>query len=121
MFPIPHLITSPFDELEGKDAINVHTCISVFDKVSPATVTEKSQKDPIVSLVYKYVAIGAKPKPTAIANIASKSVRRYLLRFDHLTFKSGVLHWLYTTKNALYHQLVLPQIYLPHCSPSKVP
>ena len=38
----------------------------------------------------------------------SKAVKKYLLQFDRLTLKKGVLHQLYINSNIEYHQLILP-------------
>ena len=38
----------------------------------------------------------------------SKAVRKYLLQFEWLTLKKGVLHRLYINNDAEYHQLILP-------------
>ena len=69
---------------------------------------EEQQKDPILRLVYKHVTAGEKPKTSAIAKIKSKAVRKYLLQFDQLTLRKGVLHWLYINIDVEYQQLILP-------------
>ena len=51
------------------------------------------------------------PKTLATAKIKSKAVRKYLLQFDRLTMKKGVLHLLYINNNVEYHQMVLPLKY----------
>ena len=56
----------------------------------------------------KLVTAGEKPKTSAIAKIKSKAVRKYLLQFDRLTLKKGVLHRLYIHNNVEFHQMVLP-------------
>ena len=55
-------------------------------------MAEEQQKDPTLKLVYQLVTTGEKPKASAIAKIKSKAVRKYLLQFDKLTMKKGVLH-----------------------------
>ena len=55
-------------------------------------MAEEQQKDPTLELVYQLVTAGEKPKTSAIAKIKSKAVRKYLLQFDRLTLKKGVLH-----------------------------
>ena len=82
--------------------------VSVFGKVSPKEMKEEQQKDPILKLVYKQVTAGEKPKTSAITKIKSKAVRKYLLQFNQLTLRKGVLHWLYINNNVEYHQLILP-------------
>ena len=49
--------------------------------VPPITMAEEQQKNPVLGMVYQYVAKGIKPKPSAIAKILSKAVRKYLLHF----------------------------------------
>ena len=81
--------------------------VSIFGKVSPEEMKEEQQKDPILELVYKQVTVGKKPKTFAIAKIKSKALRKYLLQFDWLTLRKGVLHWLYINNDVEYHQLIL--------------
>ena len=71
-------------------------------------MAEEQQKDPTLKLVYQLVTAGEKPKTLAIAKIKSKAVRKYLLQFNRLTLKKGVLHWLYIHNNVEFHQMVLP-------------
>ena len=66
--------------------------VSIFGKVSPKEMKEEQQKDPILKLVYKQVTTGKKPKTSAITKIKSKAVRKYLLQFNQLTLRKGVLH-----------------------------
>ena len=66
--------------------------VSVFGKVSPEEMKEEQQKDPILELIYEQVTVGEKPKTSAIAKMKSKAVRKYLLQFNRLTLKKGVLH-----------------------------
>ena len=77
------LISSVLEEHQEESPIDVCTHeTSVFDMVPPATMAEEQNKYPILGVVYQYVAKGIKPKPSAIAEIPSKSVRKYLLQFD---------------------------------------
>ena len=69
---------------------------------------QKSSKNPTLELVYQLVTAGEKPKTLAIAKIKSKAVRKYLLQFDRLTLKKGVLHRLYIHNDVEFHQMVLP-------------
>ena len=69
---------------------------------------EEQQKDPILKLIYKQVPAGGRPKTSAITKVKSKAVRKYLLQFDQLTLKKGVLHWFYINNDVEYHQLILP-------------
>ena len=41
----------------------------------------------------------------------SKAVRKYLLQFDRLTFKQGVVHQLYINSDVEYLQMTLPLKY----------
>ena len=72
---------------------------------------EEQQRDLILKLVYKQVTDGEKLKTSAIAKVKSKAVRKYLLQFNWLTLKKGVLHHLYINNDAKYHQLILPVKY----------
>ena len=88
-------VSSALEEHQEESPIAVCTHeISVFDMVPPATMAEEQKKDPILGVVYQYVAKGIKPKPSAIAKIPSKPVRKYLLQFDGLTLKKDLLHHL---------------------------
>ena len=68
---------------------------------------EEQQKDPIFELVYKQVTAGKKLKTSTIAKVKSKAVRKYVLQFDQLTLKKGVLHHLYINNDVQYHQMIL--------------
>ena len=82
--------------------------VSTFKHVTPKQMAEEQQKDPTLGLVYQLVTAGEKPKTLAIAKIKSKAVRKYLLQFDRLTLKKGVLHRLYIHNDVKFHQMVLP-------------
>ena len=96
------------NEEELKEIVSKVNAVSIFGKVSPEEMKEEQQKDPILGLVYKYVTAGKKPKTSAIAKMKSKAVRKYLLQFEWLTLKKGVLHRLYINNDVKYHQLILP-------------
>ena len=96
------------NEEELKEIVSKVNAVSVFGKVSPEEMKEEQQKDLILGLVYKYVTAGEKPKTSAIAKMKSKAVRKYLLQFERLTLKKGVLHQLYINNDVEYHQLILP-------------
>ena len=68
--------------------------VSVLNQVTPEDMAEAQKKDPILGSVCPYVSAGEKLKLLAIARIKSKTVWKYLLQFDRLTFKQGVLHCL---------------------------
>ena len=96
---------------ELKEVVSKINAVSIFGNISPEDMKEEQQKDPILGLVYKYVTAGKKPKTSAIAKIKSKAVRKYLLQFERLTVKKGVLHRLYINNDVEYHQMVLPLKY----------
>ena len=79
-------------EEELKETVSKVNAVSIFGKVSPQEMKEEQQKDPILRLVYKQVTAGEKPKTSAITKMKSKAVRKYLLQFEWLTLKKGVLH-----------------------------
>ena len=95
-------------EEELKEIVSKVNAVSVFWKVSLEEMKEEQQKDPILRLVYKKVTASEKPKTSAITKIKSKAVRKYLLQFEQLTLKKGVLHHLYINNDVEYHQLILP-------------
>ena len=82
--------------------------VSTFEHVTPKQMSEEQQKDPTLKLVYQLVTAGEKPKTSAIAKIKSKAVQKYLLQFDRLTLKKGVLHRLYIHNDVEFHQMALP-------------
>ena len=94
-------------EEELKEIVSKVNAVSIFGKVSPDEMKEEQQKDPILRLVYKQVTAGEKLKTSTIAKIKSKAVRKYLLQFEQLTLKKGVLHHLYINNDVEYHQLIL--------------
>ena len=93
---------------EMDEIVSEVDALSVFGKVTPEEMKEEQQKDLILELVYKQVTAGEKPKTSAIAKVKSKAVRKYLLQFNQLILKKGVLHQLYINNNVEYHQLILP-------------
>ena len=95
-------------EEELKEICSEVNAVSIFGKVSPDEMKEEQQKDLILGLVYKYVTACEKPKTLAITKINSKAVRKYLLQFEQLTLKRGVLHHLYINNDVEYHHMVLP-------------
>ena len=82
--------------------------VSTFEHITPKQMAEEQQKDPTLELVYQLVTAGEKPKTSAIAKIKSKAVQKYLLQFNRLTLKKGVLHRLYIHNDVEFHQMVLP-------------
>ena len=66
--------------------------VSTFKHITPKQMAEEKQKDPTLELVFQLVTAGEKPKTLAIAKIKSKVVSKYLLQFDRLIMKKGVLH-----------------------------
>ena len=84
--------------VEEEDKSEIHKivsevdAVSVFGKVTPEEMKEEQQKDLILKLIYKQVTLGKNLKTSAITKMKSKAVRKYLLQFDQLTLKKGVLH-----------------------------
>ena len=66
--------------------------VSVFNQVPLATMAEAQLKDSVLGLVIPFIHKGVKPKVLAIAKIRCKAARKYLLQFDRLVLKKGVLH-----------------------------
>ena len=95
------------DENENKIVSSLNA-VSTFEHITQEQMAKEQQKDPTLELVYQLVTAGEKPKTSAIAKIKSKALRKYLLQFDRLTMKEGVLHQLYISNNVEYHQMVLP-------------
>ena len=82
--------------------------VSVLNQVTLEGIAEEQKKDPILRLVSPYIKAGEKLKSLAIDKIRSNTVQKYLLQFDRLTFKQGVLHCLYINNDVEYHQMILP-------------
>ena len=85
--------------------------VSVLNQVTPQDMAEEQKRESILGLVCQYVTAREKLKTSAIAKIKSKAVWKYLLQFDRLTFKQGVLHHLYISNDVEYHQMILPLTY----------
>ena len=96
------------DAEEMKEMLN---SVSVLNQVTPEDMAEEQKKDPILSIVCQYDTAGEKLKTSAISKIKSKAVRKYLLQFDRLAFKQGVLHQTYINNYVEYHQIILPITY----------
>ena len=71
---------------------NQTSAVSVLDQVPPATMAEAQTKDSVLGLVTPFVCKGVKPKVLVTAKIRCKAARKYLLQFDRLILKQGVLH-----------------------------
>ena len=87
------------------------SAVSVFDQVPPVTMAKAQSKDYVLALVIPFVHKGVKPKGLVIAKIRCKAVQKYLLQYDHLVLKHGVLHEIYIINDAETHQLVFPLKY----------
>ena len=68
------------------------SAVSVFDQVPLATMTKAQCKDSVLGLVIPFLHKGIKPKGSVIAKIRCKAAQKYLLQFDRLVLKQGVLH-----------------------------
>ena len=99
------------DKQEIVNIVSIVDVVSIFGKVLPEGMKEEPQKYLILKLVYKQVTAGEKPKTSAITKVKPKAVRKYLLQFDQLTLKKGVLHCFYINNDVEYHQLILPVKY----------
>ena len=87
------------------------SAVSVFNQVPPATMVKAQLKDSVLGLVIPYIHKGVKPMGSVIAKIRCKAARKYLLQFDRLVLKQGVLHHIYIFNDVETHQLVLPLEY----------
>ena len=85
--------------------------VSVFDQVPLATMAKAQLTDSVLGLVIPFIRKGVKPKVSVIAKIRCKAARKYLLQFDRLVMKKGVLHHIYFSNDVETHQLVLPLKY----------
>ena len=74
-------------------------------------MAEAQLKDSVLGLVIPFMHKGVKPKVSVIAKIRCKAARKYLLQFDRLILKQGVLHHIYISNDVETHQLVLPLEY----------
>ena len=87
------------------------SAVSVFDQVPTATMAEAQLKDSVLGLVVPFIHKGVKSKVSVIAKIRCKAAGKYLLQFDRLVLKKGVLHCIYISNDVETHQLVLPLEY----------
>ena len=87
------------------------SAVSVFDQVPPATMAKAQLKDSVLGLVIPFIHKGVKPKVSVTAKIRCKAAQKYLLQFDRLVLKQGVLHHIYISNDVETHQLVLPLEY----------
>ena len=87
------------------------SAVSVFDQVPPTTMAKAQHKDSVLGLVIPFIWKGVKPKGLVTAKIRCKAAWKYLLRFDRLVLKQGVLHRIYISNDVESHQLVLPLEY----------
>ena len=99
------------EEGDIDEIVSTWNTVSLFEQATPEKMAEEQQKDPTFKLAYQWVTAGEKSKTLAIAKIRSKAVRKYLLQFNRLTMKKGVLHWLFINNDVEYHQMVLPLKY----------
>ena len=80
------------EEEDAEEIKGMLNSVSVLNQVTPEDMAEEQEKDPILSLVCQYVTAREKLKTLALSKIKSKAVRKYLLQFDRLIFKQGVLY-----------------------------
>ena len=97
--------------IEEEDAEYIEgmlNAVSVFNYITPEDMAKEQKKDSILRLVCLYVTAREKLKSLAITKIKSKAVWKYLLQFNRLIFKQGVLHHLYINNDVEYHPMILP-------------
>ena len=87
------------------------SAVSVFDQVPLATMAKAQLKDSVLGLVIPFIRKGVRPKVSVIAKIRCKAAWKYLLQFDRLVLKQGLLHCIYILNDVETHQLVLPLEY----------
>ena len=87
------------------------SAVSVFNQVFLATMAKAQAKDSVLALVIQYVHKGENLRAQPFQKIRCKAVQKYLLQFNQLVMKQGVLHWIYITNDVESHQLVLPREY----------
>ena len=91
------------EEEDAEEIKGMLNSVSAFNQVTPEDMVEEQKKDPILELVCPCITAWEKLKSLAITKIKSKAVWKYLLQFDRLTFKQGVLHCLYMNNDVEYH------------------
>ena len=101
-------VQSVVDEEDKEEIVSVLNAVSISGKDTLEEMKEEQQKDPIFKLVHKQVTTGKKLKTSVIHKVKSKAVRKYLLQFDWLALKKGVLHYLYINNDVEYHQMIPP-------------
>ena len=74
-------------------------------------MAKAQHKDSVLGLVIPYIHKGVKPKGSMTSKIRCKAAQKYLLQFDRLVLKQGVLHHIYISNDVESHQLVLPLEY----------
>ena len=82
--------------------------VKLFHSIPPSQMAEWQKRCEQLSVIYKYVANGKKPKLSEICHIRSKSIRHLLLQFDRLMLIRGVLHRRTFMDDNEIQQLVLP-------------
>ena len=87
------------------------SAVSVFDQVPPATMAKAHHKGSVLGLVIPFVCKGVNQRAWLLARIRCKAAWKYLLQFDRLVLKQGVLHHIYISNGVESHQLVLPLEY----------
>ena len=86
------VVQSIVEEESKEEVVSTLNAVSIFGNVTCKEMKEEQQKDLILKLVYEKVTAGEKLKVSAIAKVKSITVGKYLLQFDQLTLKKGVLH-----------------------------
>ena len=88
-----HSTNESFIQEEEKMKITAHlNSIKVFDQVSPSMMAEEHYKVPVLAW---YVLAGDKLRPADVVRAAC----RYLLQYEWLMLKRGVLNHLYVNND----------------------
>ena len=87
------------------------SAVSVFNQMPPATMAKTQSKDSVLGLVIQFIDKGVKPKGLVISKIRCKAACKFLLQFNRLVLKQGVLHQIYIINDVERHHLVLPLKY----------
>ena len=74
----------------------------------PDDMKGTQEEDLDINKLTRYVNLGKKPTLVQMKKIQSKNVSNYLLKFERLMVRNGVVHWIYDIKGSKYHQLILP-------------
>ena len=82
--------------------------VPVLNQVTPEDIAEELKKDlnPWTSMSIHYSQREIKKHWPSLRS-SLRLYEKYLLQFDRLPFKQGVLHQLYINSDVEYHQMIL--------------